>query len=158
MVFTSIFLENPGNQKGDSSDWMFDLDLLTPSMNYIPVRKENYADSGDKVSTLGDVEDLALTQFIVPTDPAYASRESLAKAHNDDQKGLLLKRRKRGDLSIAKGKEHRNPRKVFKALADESWAIEVCARRNFFNSRYMMYGSYVDLPGWQRVIGTKWGV
>ncbi|GJR31332.1 hypothetical protein Tco_1107564 [Tanacetum coccineum] len=45
-------------QNGKGSDWMFDLDLLTPSMNYIPVRKENYADSGDKVSTLGDVEDL----------------------------------------------------------------------------------------------------
>ncbi|GKG58148.1 hypothetical protein Tco_0589759, partial [Tanacetum coccineum] len=46
---------------------MFDLDLLTPSMNYIPVRKENFADSGDKVSTLGDVEDLDDQQFIVHT-------------------------------------------------------------------------------------------
>ncbi|GKG20849.1 hypothetical protein Tco_0380650, partial [Tanacetum coccineum] len=46
---------------------MFDLDLLTPSMNYIPVRKENYADSGDKVSTLDDVEDLDDQQFIVHT-------------------------------------------------------------------------------------------
>ncbi|GJS54093.1 hypothetical protein Tco_0627455 [Tanacetum coccineum] len=34
------------NQKGKGPDWMFDLELLTPSMNYIPVRKENYADSG----------------------------------------------------------------------------------------------------------------
>ncbi|GJY25242.1 putative ribonuclease H-like domain-containing protein [Tanacetum coccineum] len=38
------FLENQENQKGKGPDWMFDLDLLTPSMNYIPVRKENYAD------------------------------------------------------------------------------------------------------------------
>ncbi|GKE99066.1 putative ribonuclease H-like domain-containing protein [Tanacetum coccineum] len=36
------FLENQENQKGKGPDWMFDLDLLTPSMNYIPVRKENY--------------------------------------------------------------------------------------------------------------------
>ncbi|GJS31015.1 hypothetical protein Tco_0491635 [Tanacetum coccineum] len=35
------FLENQENQKGKGPDWMFDLDLLTPSMNYIPVRKEN---------------------------------------------------------------------------------------------------------------------
>ncbi|GKG37849.1 hypothetical protein Tco_0457072, partial [Tanacetum coccineum] len=27
---------------------MFDLDLLTPSMNYIPVKKENYADSKEQ--------------------------------------------------------------------------------------------------------------
>ncbi|GKA11567.1 ribonuclease H-like domain-containing protein [Tanacetum coccineum] len=36
------------NQKGKGPDWMFDLDLLTPSMNYIPVRKENYADSTEQ--------------------------------------------------------------------------------------------------------------
>ncbi|GJS76105.1 putative ribonuclease H-like domain-containing protein [Tanacetum coccineum] len=44
---------------------MFDLELLSPSMNYIPVRKENYAESGEKVSTLDDVEDLDDQQFIV---------------------------------------------------------------------------------------------
>ncbi|GJX96695.1 hypothetical protein Tco_0352493 [Tanacetum coccineum] len=31
------FLENQENQKGKGPDWMFDLDLLTPSMNYIPL-------------------------------------------------------------------------------------------------------------------------
>ncbi|GJV34535.1 putative ribonuclease H-like domain-containing protein [Tanacetum coccineum] len=61
------FLENQENQKGKGPDWMFDLDLLTPSMNYIPVRKENYANLGDKVSTLGDVKDLDDQQFIVHT-------------------------------------------------------------------------------------------
>ncbi|GKG03216.1 hypothetical protein Tco_0310852, partial [Tanacetum coccineum] len=33
------FLEGQENQKGKGPDWMFDLELLTPSMNYIPVRK-----------------------------------------------------------------------------------------------------------------------
>ncbi|GJR55466.1 ribonuclease H-like domain-containing protein [Tanacetum coccineum] len=59
------FLENQENQKGKGPDWMFDLELLSPSMNYIPVRKENYADSGEKVSTYDDVEDLDDQQFIV---------------------------------------------------------------------------------------------
>ncbi|GKB03099.1 uncharacterized mitochondrial protein-like protein [Tanacetum coccineum] len=59
------FLENQENQKGKGPDWMFDLELLTPSMNYIPVRKENYADSGENVSTYDDVEDLDDQQFIV---------------------------------------------------------------------------------------------
>ncbi|GKA26673.1 hypothetical protein Tco_0712782 [Tanacetum coccineum] len=44
---------------------VFDLELLTPSMNYIPVRKENYADSGGNVSTHDDVDDLDDQQFIV---------------------------------------------------------------------------------------------
>ncbi|GJR46365.1 ribonuclease H-like domain-containing protein [Tanacetum coccineum] len=52
------FLEDQENQKGKGPDWMFDLELLTPSMNYIPVRKENYGDSGGNVSTYDEVEDL----------------------------------------------------------------------------------------------------
>ncbi|GJS37394.1 putative ribonuclease H-like domain-containing protein [Tanacetum coccineum] len=59
------FLEDQENQKGKGPNWMFDLKLLTPLMNYIPVRKENYADSGGKVSTYDDVEDLDDQQFIV---------------------------------------------------------------------------------------------
>ena len=33
------FLEDQPNQKGKGPDWMFDLDILTPSMNYVPVRR-----------------------------------------------------------------------------------------------------------------------
>ncbi|GKA55457.1 putative RNA-directed DNA polymerase [Tanacetum coccineum] len=121
------------NQKGKGPDWMFDLDLLTPSMNYIPVRKENYANSGDKVSTLGDVEDLDDQQFIVHTaQPMHPEertaakevplsseeqalhdelmnlmhQESLVKAHNDDQRIAFEEEKRR--TSIAKGKEHVN--------------------------------------------------
>lgn len=35
------FLEDKANQKGNTPDWMYDLDALSPSLNYIPVRKEN---------------------------------------------------------------------------------------------------------------------
>ncbi|GJV33776.1 putative ribonuclease H-like domain-containing protein [Tanacetum coccineum] len=59
------FLENQENQKGKGPDWMFDLELLSPSMNYIPVRKENYADSGGQETTYDAVEDLDDQQFIV---------------------------------------------------------------------------------------------
>ncbi|GJR09848.1 putative ribonuclease H-like domain-containing protein [Tanacetum coccineum] len=72
------FLENQENQKGKGPDWMFDLELLTPSMNYIPVRKENYADSGGNVSTYDDVEDLDDQQFIVhgPSIAAVQNKHS----------------------------------------------------------------------------------
>ncbi|GKF73504.1 retrovirus-related pol polyprotein from transposon TNT 1-94 [Tanacetum coccineum] len=59
------FLENQENQKGKGPDWMFDLELLTPSMNYIHVRKENYVDSGGQETACNDVEDFDDQQFIV---------------------------------------------------------------------------------------------
>ncbi|GJV90963.1 putative RNA-directed DNA polymerase [Tanacetum coccineum] len=72
------FLEDQENQKGKGPDWMFDLELLTPSMNYIPVRKENYADSGGKVSTYDDVEDLDDQQFIVHGNAFEEETEEIA--------------------------------------------------------------------------------
>ncbi|GKE67970.1 ribonuclease H-like domain-containing protein, partial [Tanacetum coccineum] len=127
------FLENQENQKGKGTDWMFNLELLTPSMNYIPVRKKNYADSGEKVSTLDDVEDLDDQQFIVHTAQTINSeertvakevplspeeqalhdelmslmhQESLAKAHNDAQRIAFEEEKRR--IFLAKGKESVN--------------------------------------------------
>ncbi|GJU90069.1 putative RNA-directed DNA polymerase [Tanacetum coccineum] len=124
------FLENQENQKGKGPDWMFDLDLLTPSMNYIPVRKENYADSKEQGISCDDVEDLDDQQFIVHTaQPMHTEertaakevplssaeqalhdelvslmhQESLAKAHNDDQRIAFEEEKKR--IALDKGKE-----------------------------------------------------
>ncbi|GJV61383.1 putative ribonuclease H-like domain-containing protein [Tanacetum coccineum] len=68
---------NQENQKGKGPDWMFDLDLLTPSMNYIPVRKENYADSKEQGITY-DAEDLDDQQFIVHTTQPMPPEERTA--------------------------------------------------------------------------------
>ncbi|GJU46483.1 putative ribonuclease H-like domain-containing protein [Tanacetum coccineum] len=124
------FLENQENQKGKGPDWMFDLDLLTPSMNYIPVRKENYADSKEQGISCDDVEDLDDQQFIVhvaqPMHPeertaatevplsskeqalhdelvSLMHQESLAKLHNDDQRIAFEEEKKR--IALDKGKE-----------------------------------------------------
>ena len=35
------FLEDQGNKKGKGPDWMFDLDIMASSMNYLHVREEN---------------------------------------------------------------------------------------------------------------------
>ncbi|GJU45497.1 putative ribonuclease H-like domain-containing protein [Tanacetum coccineum] len=129
------FLENQENQKGKGPDWMFDLDLLTPSMNYIPVRKENYADSKEQGISCDDVEDLDDQQFIVHTaQPMHTEertaakevplssaeqalhdelvslmhQESLAKAHNDDQRIAFEEEKKGGKKTrkhLTKGKE-----------------------------------------------------
>ncbi|GJZ16004.1 putative ribonuclease H-like domain-containing protein, partial [Tanacetum coccineum] len=97
------------------------------------IGKKTSADSGDKVSTLDDVEDLDDQQFIVHTaQPMHPEertaakevplsseeqalhdelmnlmhQESLAKAHNDDQRIAFEEEKRR--ISIAKGKEHVN--------------------------------------------------
>ncbi|GKA62414.1 ribonuclease H-like domain-containing protein [Tanacetum coccineum] len=137
------FLENQENQKGKGPDWMFDLDLLTPSMNYIPVRKENYADSKEQGISCDDVEDLDDQQFIVHTaQPMHTEertaakevplssaeqalhdelvslmhQESLAKAHNDDQRIAFEEEKKR----IALDKETRvRTKEQFDSLIDK---------------------------------------
>ncbi|GKF39219.1 hypothetical protein Tco_0119280 [Tanacetum coccineum] len=65
---------------------MFDLELLTPSMNYIPVRKENYADSGGNVSSYDDVEDLDDQQFIVhgPSINAVQNKHSEERTADEE--------------------------------------------------------------------------
>ncbi|GKC30459.1 putative ribonuclease H-like domain-containing protein [Tanacetum coccineum] len=64
---------------------MFDLDLLTPSMNYIPVRKENYADSGGNVSTYDDVEALDDQQFIVHGPSIHAAQPMHSEERTADK-------------------------------------------------------------------------
>ncbi|GJQ99548.1 putative ribonuclease H-like domain-containing protein [Tanacetum coccineum] len=70
----SVLKSSKENQKGKGPDWMFDLELLTPSMNYIPVRKENYADSGGQDTACNDVEDLDDQQFIVHGPNIHAAQ------------------------------------------------------------------------------------
>ncbi|GJU79392.1 putative ribonuclease H-like domain-containing protein [Tanacetum coccineum] len=106
------FLENQENQKGKGPDWMFDLELLTPSMNYIPVRKENYADSGgknkhseertaDKEVPLSS-EEQALHDELV----SLMHQESIAKVHTDAQRNTFEEAKRR--IALEKGKESVN--------------------------------------------------
>ncbi|GJW49634.1 hypothetical protein Tco_0090985 [Tanacetum coccineum] len=141
--YQQVGLRHLENQKGKGPDWMFDLDLLTPSMNYIPVREENYADSKEQGISCDDVEDLDDQQFIVHTaQPMHPEertaakevslsseeqalhdelvslmhQESLAKAHNDDQRIAFEEEKRR--ISIAKGKEHVDSTFTLSGVAD----------------------------------------
>ncbi|GJS61618.1 hypothetical protein Tco_0656402 [Tanacetum coccineum] len=63
-------------------------------------KKENYADSKEQGITCDDAEDLDDTIHSV----SLMHQESLAKAHNDDQRIAFEEEKRR--ISIAKGKEH----------------------------------------------------
>ncbi|GJR58377.1 putative RNA-directed DNA polymerase [Tanacetum coccineum] len=117
------FLENQENQKAKV--------MIGLGGTRNNVRKENYADSKEQGITCDDAEDLDDQQFIVhttqpmPPEERTAAKEvklssedqalhdelvslmhqeSLAKAHNDDQRIAFEEEKRR--ISIAKGKEH----------------------------------------------------
>ncbi|GKG59766.1 hypothetical protein Tco_0607394, partial [Tanacetum coccineum] len=86
-----------------------------PSMNYIPVRKENYAASGGNVSTHDDVEPMHSEESTADKEVSLSSeeqalhdelvnlkhQESLAKLHNDAQRTAFEEEKKR--IALAKG-------------------------------------------------------
>ncbi|GJS14345.1 putative ribonuclease H-like domain-containing protein, partial [Tanacetum coccineum] len=175
-----IFFENRRIKKGKGPDWMFDLDLLTPSMNYIPVRKENYADSGDKVSTLGDVEDLDDQQFInydddiskdgiFSTNSFDAEEGGVADYNNMDStidvpstptlrihkiQSQKTNHKDQQTCLFACFLSQEEPKKVSQALADESWVEAM--QEELLQFKLQDVWVLCDLPEGKRVIGTKW--
>ncbi|GJS09968.1 putative ribonuclease H-like domain-containing protein [Tanacetum coccineum] len=79
------FLEDQMNQKGKGPDWMFDLDILSPSLNYIPVRKENQVDTAVKQSNSVDFDDVDDQQFIVHGSSSIGNKAVSEAITNDAQ-------------------------------------------------------------------------
>ncbi|GJX48191.1 ribonuclease H-like domain-containing protein [Tanacetum coccineum] len=88
------FLENQENQKGKGPDWMFDLDLLTPSMNYIPVRKENYAKGiqDDQDKYVKDILNKFDFRTIKPASTPIEAHKSLGKDEEGEDVDVHLYR------------------------------------------------------------------
>ncbi|GJU17682.1 retrovirus-related pol polyprotein from transposon TNT 1-94 [Tanacetum coccineum] len=91
------------NQKGKGPDWMFDLELLTPSMNYIPVRKENYADSKEQGISCDDDEDLDVQQFIVHGPNIHAAQNKTSEERTADEEVPLSSEEQVLHESLIKG-------------------------------------------------------
>ncbi|GJS08299.1 ribonuclease H-like domain-containing protein [Tanacetum coccineum] len=94
------FLENKPNVAGKGPTWLFDLDNLTDSMNYQPVRSENQANkhvgpqeanhnAGTKDNIdAGDSEkdnESAQDYFVLPIWSSYCSTVKSSKAKNADK-------------------------------------------------------------------------
>ncbi|GJZ74752.1 hypothetical protein Tco_0639217 [Tanacetum coccineum] len=95
------FLENKPNVAGKGPTWLFDLDYLTDSMNYQPVRSENQAnkhaglqeanqntgtedniDAGDSEKEAESAQDY----FVLPTWSSYTSTVKSSKASEEPTK------------------------------------------------------------------------
>ena len=75
------FLEDQEKVKGKGPDWIFDLDVITPSMNYVPLRKENQVVHEDD------------EQYIVHDVPV-SSNNDLVKEPEAEKKKVLMSPKK----------------------------------------------------------------
>ncbi|GJX72146.1 putative ribonuclease H-like domain-containing protein [Tanacetum coccineum] len=94
------FLEEKPNVKGVGYRWMFDIDYLTDSMNYIPVSLENQANThagtsvvtnhAGSLQTLNvqapEEEDEAAELMVVPTAVKYTAAKVGTRKHSIDSK------------------------------------------------------------------------
>ncbi|GJY33342.1 hypothetical protein Tco_0417811 [Tanacetum coccineum] len=108
-------LDQLEREKGKGPDWMFDLELLTSSMNYIPVRKENYVDSKEQGISCDDDEDLDNTHSEERTADKEVPLSSEDQALHDELVSLMHQE------SIAK---------VQKAFSDSDYAGDNHDRRS----------------------------
>ncbi|GKC39266.1 ribonuclease H-like domain-containing protein [Tanacetum coccineum] len=94
-------LENKPNVAGKGPNWLFDLDYLTDSMNYQPVRSENQAnktagpeEANNSTGTQDNIDagnfemeaDPAQDYFVLPIYSSYTSIVKSSKAKNEGEK------------------------------------------------------------------------
>ncbi|GJU62608.1 putative ribonuclease H-like domain-containing protein [Tanacetum coccineum] len=95
------FLENKPNVAGKGPTWLFDLDYLTDSMNYQPVRSENQAnktagpeEANHSAGTQDNIDagnsemeaDPAQDYFVLPICSSYTSTVKSSEAKNEGKK------------------------------------------------------------------------
>ncbi|GJT55372.1 putative ribonuclease H-like domain-containing protein [Tanacetum coccineum] len=95
------FLENKPNVAGKGPNWLFDLDYLTDSMNYQPVRSENQAnktagpeEANHSAGTQDNIDagnsemeaDPAQDYFVLPIYSSYTSTDKSSEAKNEGEK------------------------------------------------------------------------
>ncbi|GKB29818.1 putative ribonuclease H-like domain-containing protein [Tanacetum coccineum] len=95
------FLENKPNVAGKGPNWLFDLDYLTDSMNYQPVRSENQAnktagpkEANHSAGTQDNIDagnsemeaDPAQDYFVLPIYSSYTSTVKSSEAKNEGEK------------------------------------------------------------------------
>ncbi|GKB12287.1 putative ribonuclease H-like domain-containing protein [Tanacetum coccineum] len=148
------FLENKPNVAGKGPNWLFDLDYLTDSMNYQPVRSENQANKTAVKSSEAKNEgkkhnkDTGLKKNEEPVDQED-------QAFLKDKKGAMM---------------HHKPRKEFAQDAEDLFLQAGAARATSTNTvntvdamqeellqfKIQKVWILVDLPYRKKEIGTKW--
>ncbi|GJS15896.1 putative ribonuclease H-like domain-containing protein [Tanacetum coccineum] len=168
------FLENKPNVVGSRPDWLFDIDLLTNSMNYEPVTAGNQT---NKNAGIKDNVDAIPTQQYILLPLLYDSPQRSEDAVADDAgkktnekpinerkvmipaltEFLLLDTAdllNTGIFSGAYDDEDEEPKKAIQALDDPIY-IEAM-QKELLQFKLQKVWTLVDLPNGKRAIGTKW--
>ncbi|GJS30940.1 putative ribonuclease H-like domain-containing protein [Tanacetum coccineum] len=148
------FLKNKLIVTGDGLKWLFDIDSLTKSMNYVPVVADGLMfDSSSKISS--DDE---------PQPPSNAERRM-----KEGTRGMTKNTNEHGFISaVYEGKTHEDlhtclfacflsqeePKRIAKALSDPAWVEAM--QEELLQFKLQKVWILVDLPKGKRVIGTKW--
>ncbi|GKA03702.1 putative ribonuclease H-like domain-containing protein [Tanacetum coccineum] len=90
----SFYLENIVPSKGKGPNWLFDLDYLTDSMNYQPVRSENQANKTAGPNTQNNIDagnskmeaEPGQDYFVLPIWSSYTSTVKSSETKNEGKK------------------------------------------------------------------------
>nr|GEX05334.1 retrovirus-related Pol polyprotein from transposon TNT 1-94 [Tanacetum cinerariifolium] len=139
------FLENKAIEKGSGPNWLFDIDSLTESMNYVPVvdagtNSTNFL--GTKVDARKDVKkDVSSLRYIVL--PNWVHEEHLESILSQPQ-----------DPCNTDAPKSIEPKKIFDALQDPSWVEAMQDEPLQFKIQNVW--TLVDCPKGARPIRMKW--
>ncbi|GJT02128.1 putative ribonuclease H-like domain-containing protein [Tanacetum coccineum] len=156
------FLENASNVTGNGPDWLFDVDSLSKSMNYVPVVAGNQtngiAETRDNI-VAGQAEKKTEPEqeyILIPiciTDPLI----SQGPQDGEEDAGVKPTEVYESEASDKMGrmnKTQEEPKKVIQALEDPS-LIEAM-QEELLQFELQKVWALVDLPNGKRAIGTKW--
>ncbi|GJU75205.1 ribonuclease H-like domain-containing protein [Tanacetum coccineum] len=143
-----------GGSKGKGPDWMFDLELLTPSMNYIPVpnihaaqnkpSEERTADkevplsSDEQASTMMSLWKRLTYNNIGPT--LMSPLLHTLRIHKNHPHSHIIAKELAGIRPEGKHKE-KELQESPPSFSSESWGLKRC-KKSCFNQADKMYGSY----------------
>nr|GEV68888.1 hypothetical protein [Tanacetum cinerariifolium] len=166
------FLENMAIEKGSGPNWLFDIDSITKSMNYVPVDvgtiSTNLLGTKDAASqeVKKDVSSLryialpnwahdALLEFSSRKPQDHYSTEVLEDSRNLNPTAFTSTP-PAGQMETNSGNSYYyfEPKKIYDALQDLSWVEAI--QEELFQFKIQKVWTLVDYPKGVRPIGTKW--
>ncbi|GKB14204.1 putative ribonuclease H-like domain-containing protein [Tanacetum coccineum] len=142
--------------KGDGPKWLFDIDVLTESMNYVPVvagtNSNDFVGTKESIGACQSNKETRSSQdyILMPLWKDGSLFDSSSKNANNDEPQPSNDVGKKDEEGV--GIEE--PKKVIQALKDPSW-IEAM-QKELLQFKLQQVWTLVDLPYSKRAIGTKW--
>ncbi|GJX08179.1 putative ribonuclease H-like domain-containing protein [Tanacetum coccineum] len=169
------FLENKPMIKGNGPKWLFDIDSLTQSINYVPVTVDtSYFDSPTKDVDNGEPKTVDETQKQVEDGPNNENAEqespklnvvglsvnTVSSNKHDSPEDMFTmgvsSTLKATHIESFSNEEETEiePTSIAKALSDSSWVEAM--QEELLQFKLQQVWILVDLPNGKKAIGTKW--